>query len=520
MSHPEPKPVRLKKTKKKKPAVPAVKPSETVLLPEDRLEWVEAWGMSSKSMAHVYRPSTVEGVAEVFQLARKSGRTISMKGGGCSYGDAFQNREEIVLDLSRMTRILSWDPESGLIVLEPGVRLADLWRYVIGDGYWPPVVSGTMFTTLGGCLGMNIHGKNAYKVGVFGDHVQEFDLMLPSGEIKTVSRASNNDLFRGAIGGFGMFGAIVRVVLKLKKVFSGNLEVIPRKVKNFTEMSMAFEENASSMDYMVGWTDCFAHGKKDIGRGEMHFARQLKPGADPMSAQSLRVANQELPDAIMGFFPKSVLYRFMKPLINDYGMRFVNASKFMAQNKPGADKPYLQSHAAFHFLLDYVPNWKESYRPGGLIQYQSFVPKDHAVEVFSEQIRLSHKRGMAPYLGVTKKHIPDDFLISHGVDGYSMALDYKVTKGNRADLWSLCHEMDEIVLSAGGRFYFAKDSTMREGTAARYLPEENLRKFAELKQTCDPEGILSSNLYRRIFGSEGNRQARREVGGDNLIASA
>lgn len=478
-----------------------------IILPSQRLEWVEAWGMASKSMAHVYRPSTPEGVAKVFELARATGRTVAMKGGGNSYGDAFQNNEEIVLDLSRMTRVLAWNPDTGVIDLEPGVRLADLWRYIVEDGWWPPVVSGTMFTTIGGCCGMNIHGKNAWAVGTFGDHVQEFDLLLPTGEIRTVSRASDPVLFRGAISGFGMMGAFTRIRLKMKRIYSGQLHVIPRQVANFREMMDSFEENADSMDYMVGWADCFPSAPGSVGRGEMHFARQFEPGEDASPAQSMRVVNQELPDTLFGFFPKSIMWRFLRFFVNKPGMQLVNQAKFLAQFRPGASKSYAQAHAAFHFLLDYVPDWKLSYAPGGLIQYQSFVPRKHGVRVFTEQLRLCQRRGIVPFLGVTKKHKPDDFLISHGVDGYSLALDFPVAPSSRKALWRLTHELDEIALAAGGRFYFAKDHTMRAGTPARYLPEENLAAFHRLKNACDPEGLLSTNLYRRVFGLEGRNPA-------------
>lgn len=472
------------------------------VLPKDRLEWVEAWGMASRSMAHVYRPTTIDAVRQVFETAKKTGRTIAFKGGGNSYGDAFQNNEEIVLDLGRMNRVLEWNPETGIISVEPGVRIADLWRYIVEDGWWPPVVSGTMFTTMGGCAAMNIHGKNAYTAGPFGNHILEFDFLLPTGELKTVNRDSHAELFHGAISGFGMLGCFTRITLKMKRIYSGSLRIIPAKAASFEEQIELFERNRDHMDYMVGWSDCFVTGRS-VGRGEMHFAEQLGRDEDPMPAQSLRVANQELPDTLMGFFPKSFLHKFLGMFVNKPGMRLINQAKFLAQSRPGAGKPYMQSHAAFHFLLDYVPDWKSGYKPGGLIQYQSFVPKEHAERIFREQIRLSQKRGIVPFLGVTKMHIPDNFLITHGIDGYSLALDYPVTKGNRARLWKLCHEMDELVLEAGGRFYFAKDSTMRAGTANRYLPPENLEKFHALKAECDPEGLLSTNLYRRIFAGDG-----------------
>ena len=118
------------------------------LLPTDHLEEVRAWGGVTSSLSYVYRPVTAEALHEVLLLARRSGRSVGLRGGGNSYGDAAMNTENIVVDIRRMNRILDWNPETGRIRLEPGVTLAELWQYVLEDGWWPPIATGTSFTTV------------------------------------------------------------------------------------------------------------------------------------------------------------------------------------------------------------------------------------------------------------------------------------------------------------------------------------------------------------------------------------
>jgi FAD/FMN-containing dehydrogenase len=161
---------------------------------------------------------------------------------------------------------------------------------------------------------------------------------------------------------------------------------------------------------------------------------------------------------------------------------------------------FRESHAAFHFLLDYVPNFELSYGRGGLIEHQSFLPKESAEAAWTELLRLSLKRGLPSYLGVTKRHRPDKFRLSHAVDGFSLALDFKVTNGNRVKLSQMMQEFDRIVLDAGGRFYFAKNSETTSESAMRFLGAETIEKFKKLKKRCDPNELLESNLYRRVFG--------------------
>ena len=161
---------------------PQTAPLPVSRMPHERLERVEAWGMSTAVVSYVYRPTTIEGILEVFEIARRNGRTVGLRGAGRSYGDASLASENVCLDLTRMNRILEWDPHSGVITVEPGVTLRQLWQYVLEDGWWPPVVSGTMTVTMGGALGMNYHGKNNYKVGPIGDHTLSFrPTMLPGG---------------------------------------------------------------------------------------------------------------------------------------------------------------------------------------------------------------------------------------------------------------------------------------------------------------------------------------------------
>ena len=445
-------------------------------LPADHLEQLEGWGMSSSALSYVYRPSTLDGIRSVFEIANRSGRSVGLRGAGRSYGDASLNAEGISLDLTRMKRILAWDPQSGCISVEPGVTIQQLWQYTIEEGWWPNVVSGTMFPTLGGAAGMNIHGKNNWKAGPIGDWIQEFELLTPQGEIKVCSRQQNAALFHAVIGGFGMLGVITRLDLQLKKVYSGLLKVEPIGHRNLEELFQVFEERLPKSDYLVGWIDCFASGEA-LGRGQIHQANYLTLGEDPNAAQTLRVENQELPDSLFGVIPKSVMWRLMKPFVNDRGMQAINFAKALSSVKLSHGQAHTQSHAGFAFLLDYVPNWKHAYKPGGLIQYQSFVPKESAQEVFTKQIKLSQAYGIIPYLGVFKRHRPDDFLMTHAVDGYSFALDFAVTPAKHGGLLSLAAEMDRLVLDAGGRFYFAKDSALHRHSAIQALGKNGLQHF-------------------------------------------
>jgi len=473
---------------------------------EQSYRYVESWGMSSGAYARVLLPRSVEEIRAAFALARREGRGIALRGTGNSYGDAATSEAGLVLDLSRMDRILDFDPGTGIATVEPGVTVRSLWQHILPRGWWPCVVSGTSFPTIAGVAAMNIHGKNNFALGTVGDAILEFDLVLASGEIKSCSREREQDLFHAAIGGFGMLGVMSRIVLSTKRIHSGELEVFAFANKDLGEMMAFMEAHKGTADYLVGWVDCFARGDA-LGRGQVHRAQYLHEGEDAHPEETLTVAHQEVPTSILAF-PKSELWRVLRLFNNDRGMRFVNTAKYWAGRLEALAPPRRWTHVEFAFLLDYVPNWKWSYgrEPGhGLIQFQPFVPHEHAHAIFGEILRANQEAGHVPYLGVFKRHRPDPFWLTHAVDGWSFAMDFKVTPETRASLWEHCARMTEIVLASGGKFYFAKDSVLGPDVAERMYPPDKLAAFLALKRQLDPEELLQTDLWRRVFA--GLRQA-------------
>jgi decaprenylphospho-beta-D-ribofuranose 2-oxidase len=461
------------------------------------IERLSGWGGPLAGESRVLRPSTEAGIFEALEIARRHGWSIGLRGAGQSYGDASLASGNLSLDLSRMRRVLEWDPSAGCIRVEPGVTIRELWQYVVEDGWWPAVVPGTSHASIGGCAAANIHGKNAWRVGPLGEHVDAVELLLASGERRILRRETDGELLRAVIGGFGLLGVIAAVTLRLKRVHSGLLDVTPFVARDLGEMIDLFADRVEQAAYLVGWVDVLARGSA-LGRGLVHEARHLEPGVDPEPHRTLRRDFQELPDTIFGIVPKSRLWIPMRALFNPLGMRLVNAGKYWSAHLH-AGKTFRQPHAEFQFLLDYVPDWKRAYGPFGMIQYQSFVPERAAEQTFRAKIELAHRRGLRPFLGVFKRHRRDDFLLTHGVDGFSLALEFQVTQANRAKLWGLAAELDDLVVGAGGRFYLAKDSTLRPQSFRSFMGGDRIDRFLAWKRELDPENRFQTDLFRRVF---------------------
>ncbi len=436
-------------------------------------------------------------------MARAAGLSIGVRGAGCSYGDAALNGGQMALDCSRMRRILAWDPESGIITVEPGVTIEDLWRHTLASGWWPPVVPGTMAVSVGGAAAANIHGKNQWKHGSFGEHVLSFELLLPSGERLTCAPDAHRDLYYGAIGGWGLLGCFTAITLQLRKIHSGLVGVHQTAHGSLDDLLAALDAGAqptadgAQATHLVAWIDTGARGKR-IGRGLLKAMRELAPGEDPHPEQTLDPVSQPPSTRILGVVPTAWLPALGKPIATPLGIRMANYAQWRRGNLPGADRTHLERYVPANFMLNFIPDFKRIYRPGGLIQHQTFAPRAVASDLLREILARSQRQGLEPSLAVLKAHKPSPFLLNYLPNGYSLALDYAMPRGRRTRTLALMRELNDLVAQAGGSFFLAKDSTLRPEDFSRAFAAEALARFRALKTQYDPDELLQTDIYRRV----------------------
>ncbi len=78
-------------------------------------------------------------------------------------------------------------------------------------------------------------------------------------------------------------------------------------------------------------------------------------------------------------------------------------------------------------------------------------------------------------------------------------MDFRVTRRSRTRLWQHCGTLARVVRDAGGRFYYAKDSTLAPDDLGDYFEEERVRRFLALKRQLDPGGRWQTALWQRLF---------------------
>jgi FAD/FMN-containing dehydrogenase len=159
---------------------------------------------------------------QVVRTAAATGRQISIAGGRHAMGGQQFGRGTLLLDMRSLSRVVELDSERGLVVVEAGIDWPHLvnhllWAGAGRTGQWGIIQkqTGADRLTIGGALSSNIHGRGLTLRPLIAD-VESFDLVDPSGRMLTCSRETNSELFALAIGGYGLFGVIARVTLRLQ----------------------------------------------------------------------------------------------------------------------------------------------------------------------------------------------------------------------------------------------------------------------------------------------------------------
>jgi FAD/FMN-containing dehydrogenase len=172
-------------------------------------------------VASVVSVRAPEDIVTALRQARETGRSISMSGGRHAAGGQQFGEGTTLLDTTAMHRPLKLDPKSGELEVEAGIEWPELVQYTIDSQrglsqQWAIAQKqgGGDHFAIGGTLGANAHGHTLNRKPIVGD-VASFVLIDDQGHERRCSRSENDELFRLAIGGYGLFGVLTSVKLQL-----------------------------------------------------------------------------------------------------------------------------------------------------------------------------------------------------------------------------------------------------------------------------------------------------------------
>jgi glycolate dehydrogenase FAD-linked subunit len=169
----------------------------------------------------VFLPDTAEQVRDLVTACHLHHVPFVARGAGTGLsGGALPVADGVVISLARLDRVLEVDLERGLAVVEPGVTNLAVTRAVAADGFfYAPDPSSQQVCTIGGNVAENSGGAHCLKYGFTVNHVLAADVVLPTGELVTLSRHDDGpDLLGVFVGSEGTLGIAVRITVRVVRV--------------------------------------------------------------------------------------------------------------------------------------------------------------------------------------------------------------------------------------------------------------------------------------------------------------
>ncbi|MCS7189525.1 MAG: FAD-binding oxidoreductase [Bacteroidia bacterium] len=394
------------------------------------------------------------------------------RGLGRSYGDASFLSGGYTWEMQLYRKNFSCNPSTGSLTVDAGFSLKEIIERVVPEGFFPPVVPGTQFVTVGGAFASNIHGKNHHLQGSFAEYADWIELYLPNGEIRKIS--PEEELFWATAGGMGLTGIILRLSLRLTPIPSSFILSEVHKAPRWEKVIEILQSQEMRYPFAVAWIDHF----HKHNRGVIHLGRWAEKEELPPTLHKKPYQTQSNLDIKVPFLmPFSLFNRWSRALISSW---------YWDIHKPGSQ---IIGYKSYFFPLDRVREWNRLWGSKGFIQFQLIVP---TVEGLVEIWKLLRQAPAKSFLTVLKRLGPQKGHLAFSGPGWTLAIDLP----NSEEVRRFLQKAIEEVLKQGGKIYLTKDSLLSPSQFRAAYPQ--WERFLEIKAQVDPSFLLRSDLSKRI----------------------
>lgn len=457
-------------------------------------EWVnDVHSRLNPSRVQVHRPQRIEDVAELIRTGKSAGISIAICGGRHAMGgQQFADGGEL-LDMREMCRIHEIDIERGLVRVEAGIQWPGLVQGIIeAQQRLEPAIAprwgiaqkqtGADALTLGGSLSANAHGRGLLMGPIVND-VEAFTLVTSGAEIITCSHAQNAQLFSLAVGGYGLFGVIADVTLRLA----------PRRTLRRVVRVIDIDDAVHAAERRIGEGFLYGDFQFDI---DPHSPEFLTKGV--FSAYQ-PVAGDPKPPAAQKTLSREDWLNLLTLAHTEKSRAFT----LYAQHYVATDGQLYVSDT--HQLADY----KEDYHgeidrrigaavAGSEMITELYVPPERLVEFLHSAARLLIDRAAQVIYGTIRLIQPDtDTVLAWARERYACVIfnlhvDHVTEAVDRAA--DAFRALIDLAARLGGSYYLTYHRFATPGQMERCYPR--IREFFNAKRRFDPAGLLQSDWYR------------------------
>lgn len=434
-------------------------------------------------------PHSAGDVAAAVRRMQSRGESMSIAGSCHAMGGQQFAKDAWLLDMRSMNKVLGFDRERGIIHAQAGITWPDLMRhYVIeqrdGASAWGirQKQTGADRLTLGGAVAANIHGRGL-TYAPFVKDIESLEVVLADGSVVECSRARNYELFRRVVGGYGLFGVVTSMKLRLvprqkveRVVELGRIEQI---IDRFQDR---IDEGHLYGDFQFSTA---AEDRGFLSRGVFSCYRPVDP-TTPIPANQIRLAPSDWRRLLY------LAHRNKLRAFNEFADFYLQSSGQIY---------WSDTHQLSVYLDDYHGKLDEALQPavpGSEMITELYVPRRH-LAAFMADVRRDFLRNRVDFIYGTVRLIEQDTETAlawarerFACVIFNLHVDHDARGlANSADAF---RRLIDIAIDYGGSYFL---------TYHRHASREQLQmcypmfeEFLAAKKCVDPQEVFQSDWYR------------------------
>ena len=422
-----------------------------------------------------FKPTTVNELQVILAEARRAKRRVLAVGGMYSYS-AIVCSNDILISMVKFNKILHFDPQAFTVKTEPGISLEDL-TIQLKEKYRATlcIMSGYGKVTIGGAIVTGTHGSGI-NFGCIATYVTELELMTSNGQVLTLSKSQQAEVFRAALISFGTMGIILSATIQCEPVFK-----------------LCYHSYPTTLDKVISEIDVTSQSPNHL----LYYWYPQVPGSNVSIVSRSRTTETTpvRPRQFSWFWDKLIGFYLFRALIYVTAVFprlwfFINRLHFrLFCSKPvtivGDNTLFfiqrdLLTHSSIEFSLPITRASRVIRELNDWLVRTNFPAPFHVVMRFlkADDIMLS------PF------YKQDSFIIN--------VMHYKPysSNGEYIERWFQALR-DVIEKTGGGRYLWAKENNVtREQVRAMY-PEFD--KFESIRRELDPRRMFLNDYSSKIF---------------------
>ena len=449
-------------------------------------------GLSPTWVASISRPTSVAEVQSLVKDCGKHSRVISVSGSRHATGGQQFATQSVLLDMRAMNRVIGLDDKTGVLHVEAGIEWPELIQGYLSlqkeNVSWGirQKQGGADRMSLGGALSANAHGHSLGSPPIIGD-LEWIQVVTADGSVKKCSRRENAELFSLVIGGYGLFGIVTAVGLRLVPRHR-----IRRHVETRTTAELiALIEGRTAAGAPYGYFQySIDESSADFLRAGILTTYENVTSATPLGTESADI------DA-------KLLTALLEIAHRDRGSAYRRYAKLELSkdgNVEWSDLHQLSTYpAGYHQEIekrlgaDFV---------GADLILEVYVPRGELISLLEEARRILLASGMPLIYGTIRFIEQDkDSYLAWAKKRYACVIFSPHSSGETQALrktGEVCRQLIRAANKRGGSFYLTYNRFATRDELASAYPQ--FREFLNLKKQYDPRETFQSDWYRYYKG--------------------